>query len=116
MDVGKHLSETIMKQTILLLFIFFLSCGNNNKAEKFNKEKWINGTQIERGNMSTDLVDSKILIGKTKTQIIELLGNPKDSTKINFHYQVDFGFMVPFHLDIDFDLVESKVIEVKLAD
>ncbi len=105
-----------MKQIILLLFIFFLSCGNNNKAEKFNKEKWLNGTQVEPGNMSTDLVESKILIGKTKNQIIELLGNPKDSTKINFHYQVDFGFMVPFHLDINFNLMDNKVKEVKLTD
>ena len=105
-----------MKQTLLLLFIFLLSCGNNNKAEKFNKEKWINGTQIERGNMSTDLVDSKMLIGKTKVEVIELLGNPKDSSLINFHYPVDFGFMVPFHLDINFDLIDKKVKEVTLAD
>jgi outer membrane protein assembly factor BamE (lipoprotein component of BamABCDE complex) len=105
-----------MKRTLILLSIFFLSCGNNNNAEKFNAEKWINGTQIERGNMSSDLVDSKILIGKTKIEIIELLGSPKDSSDVNFHYLVDFGFIVPFHLDINFSSVDNKAKEVKLAD
>jgi len=105
-----------MKQTLILLFIFLLSCGNDNKAENFNKEKWLNGTQIERGNMSTDLVESKILIGKTKSEIIETLGNPKDSTKTNLHYLVDFGYMTPFHLDVNFDKNDLKVKEVTLTD
>ena len=98
-----------MKQTLIRLFIFLLSCGNDNKAENFNKEKWINGTQIERGNMSTDL-------GKTKSEIIETLGYPKDSTKTNFHYLVDFGYMTPFHLDVNFDKNDLKVKEVTLTD
>jgi outer membrane protein assembly factor BamE (lipoprotein component of BamABCDE complex) len=105
-----------MKQTLKLLFIFLLSCGNDNKAENFDKEKWINGTQIERGNMSTDLVESKILIGKTKFEIIETLGYPKDSTETNFHYLVDFGYMTPFHLDVNFDKNDLKVKEVTLSD
>ncbi|MDO5970237.1 hypothetical protein Q4Q35_10500 [Flavivirga aquimarina] len=105
-----------MKHTILLLFIYFLSCGNNNKAEKFNKEKWRNGSQIERGNMSADLVESEILIGKNKNQVIKLLGNPKDSTKVNFHYLIDFGYMTPFHLDVNFDMTNNKVKDVTLID
>tara|TARA_R110002111_G_scaffold221743_2_gene283929 strand:- start:369 stop:686 length:318 start_codon:yes stop_codon:yes gene_type:complete len=105
-----------MKQSLLLLFIFLLSCGNNNKAEKFNKEKWISGTQIERGNMSTDLVESKILIGKTKSEILDLLGNPKDSTNTNFHYLVDFGYMTSFDLKISFDKSNLRVNKTDLSD
>jgi len=105
-----------MKQTLILLFILLLSCGNDNKTEKFSKENWLNGTQIERGNMSTDLVESKILLGKTKSEIIETLGYPKDSTKTNFHYLVDFGYMTPFHLDVNFDKNDLKVKEVTLTD
>jgi outer membrane protein assembly factor BamE (lipoprotein component of BamABCDE complex) len=105
-----------MKQTVILLLIFLLSCGNNSKLEKFDQEKWKDGTQIERGNMSTDLVESKILIGKTKSEVLEYLGYPKDSAKTNFHYLVDFGYMTPFHLDVNFDLTDSRVKEVTLTD
>ena len=105
-----------MKHTIVLLFIFLLSCGNNDKAEKFDTEKWRNGNQIERGNMSTDLVESKILIGKTKSEIIDLLGKPKDSSITNFHYLVDFGYMTPFDLNISFDENNLRVNKTDLSD
>jgi hypothetical protein len=105
-----------MKQSLLLLFIFFLSCGNNYKAEIFDKEKWKKGTQIERGNMSTDLVKSEMLIGKTKSEIIDLLGEPKDSTRTNFHYLVDFGYMTPFDLNIWFDKDNLRVNKTDLSD
>ena len=105
-----------MKQTLILLFIFLSSCGNDSKNEKFDKVKWINGTERERGNMSTDLVESKILIGKTKSETIEHLGYPKDSTSMNFHYLVDFGYMTPVHLDVIFDIADFKVREVTLSD
>ena len=105
-----------MKQTLILLFVFLLSCGNENKTEKFNKEKWINGTQIERGNMSTDLVESQLLIGKTKSETIEYIGFPKDSTNLNFHYLLDFGYLTPFHLNVNFDKTDLKVKEMTISD
>ncbi|WP_299229153.1 hypothetical protein [uncultured Psychroserpens sp.] len=103
-----------MKHILILIFLLALSCGNNNVAEKFDKEKWKNGTQIERGNMATDLMESKILIGKTKPEIIEQLGVPKDSSKTIYHYLVDFGYMTPFHLDIIFNMDGINVKEVNL--
>jgi hypothetical protein len=66
--------------------------------------------------MSTDLVESKILIAKSKSKIIEYLGYPKDSTKTNFHYLVDLGYMNSFNLDVNFDLTGLKVAEVTLTD
>jgi hypothetical protein len=103
---------SIFITSLILLF----GCINSSKLEKFDKEKWQSATQIERGNMSTDLVESKILIGKDKRQVIDLIGYPKDSTETNFHYLVDFGYMTPFHLDINFDSTDLKVKEVTLAD
>ena len=105
-----------MRQILLLLVIFFLSCGNNHKLEKFDKEKWKKGTQIERGNMSTNLVESNILIGKTKSEVLDLLGEPKDSTNTNFHYLVDFGYMIPFDLNIWFDKNSLRVHKTDLSD
>ncbi len=102
--------------TFIASFLLLFGCTNNSKLEKFDKEKWQTATQIERGNMSTDLVESKILIGKSKSKIIEYLGYPKDSTKTNFHYLVDFGYMNSFNLDVNFDLTGLKVTEVTLID
>lgn len=105
-----------MKQTLVFSFLFLISCANNIKSEKFDSEKWKNGTQIERGKMATDLIKSKILIGKTKPETIEYLGFPKDSSKTMYHYIVDLGYMIPFHLDVIFEVNENKVNRVTLRD
>ena len=104
-----------MKPHLVLLTLLFISCGNNTKLEKFNQDKWLTGTQIERGNMATNLIESKVLIGKNKTEVIKLLGTPKDSNHVNFNYQVDFGYMTPFDLNISFDNT-MKVYNASLSD
>jgi len=100
----------------LFLVLSISACGNKIEEKKFDAEKWKIGSQIDRGNMSTDLVESKILVGKNKSDVLHLLGEPKDSSNTNFHYLVDLGYMTPFHLDVSFDLINKKVIEVTLAD
>lgn len=87
-----------------------------NKLQKFDTEKWKAGNQIERGNMATDLLESEQLIGKNQSEVLNLLGNPKDNTDTNFVYLVDFGYMTPFYLDIYFDKETLEVIEVTLSD
>ena len=69
MDLFKHLINLYymffcnsIKFIFLITFLF--SCINNTSPIKFNKEKWRSGTQIQRGNMATDLVESNVLIGK----------------------------------------------------
>jgi len=110
-----------MKNSILIFFVIiaqsFVSC-NNHTEQKFNKEKWKNGTQIDRGNMITDLMNNKntYLIGKTKSEIIELLGEPKDKNEINFLYLIDLGYMTPFYFNISFDKINNKVYEISLSD
>lgn len=101
---------------MIFSFLFLFSCGNKIKNEKFDSKKWKTGTQIDRGNMSTDLVKSNILIGKNKPEIIALLGQPQDSSDTNFHYLVDFGYMTPYHLDVTFDTNNLKVNKVDLSD
>lgn len=100
---------------IIVLFFSFISCENYN-PKKFDSVKWKNASQREKGLMASDLVDSKILLGKSKTEVLELIGKPKDSSNINFHYLIEFGYIVPFHLDVNFDKNENKVIDVTLAD
>jgi len=115
--IHKLINLIKIRITILtLLFLFLYSCWNTAKKEKFDSQQWKSGNQIERGNMSTDLVESKILIGKTKVEILNILGQPEDSSKTNFHYVVDFGYMTPFHLDIHFDQTNEKANKITLAD
>ncbi|WP_034061362.1 hypothetical protein [Lacinutrix jangbogonensis] len=66
--------------------------------------------------MAPNLVDSKILIGKSKAEVLDIIGKPKDSSNINFHYLIDFGYMAPYHLDVNFHENENKVIAVILID
>jgi hypothetical protein len=100
---------------LTISFILVLGCKDNT-LKKFETKKWKTGTQIELGNMSTDLVESKLLIGKNKPKTIAYLEYPKDSTRTNFHYLVDFGYMTPFHLDVSFDVNSLRVKEVTLTD
>ena len=99
----------------MLLLISFTNCKDYN-PKKFESVKWKNASPREKGLMASDLVESKILIGKSKTEILELIGKPKDSSNINFHYLIEFGYMAPFHLDITFDKENNRAINAILLD
>ncbi|WP_299383909.1 hypothetical protein [uncultured Lacinutrix sp.] len=100
---------------VILLLISFSNCTDNN-TKKFETTKWKNASPREQGLMASDLVESNILIGKSKSEVLELIGTPKDSSAINFHYLIEFGYMAPFHLDVNFNKNENKVIDVTLID
>lgn len=108
------LINNILK-SILILLLCFTAYTNKIKLEKFDYQKWKKGTQIERGNMATHLVESKVLLEKNKTTILNLFGSSTNSTETNFHYLVDFGYMTPFHLDINFN-INNEVENVTLTD
>lgn len=68
-----------------------------NKKE-FESKSWISGDQKQRGYMVHHLIDSKILEGKTKDEVISILGKP-DVTSVQekfsmeeIIYNVDIGF------------------------
>ena len=56
---------------IIMIWIF---CITYHPTEKFSKERW-NTNIEERYTMSKDIIESKILIGKTKNEVIDFLGN-----------------------------------------
>ncbi len=49
---------------------------------KFDSKKWTENVE-GRHEMRKDLIDSKILIGKTKKEVIEILGIPQNINKVN---------------------------------
>ena len=82
---------------------------------KFDKEKWETNTK-KRYAMSKDIIENDLLIGKTKDEIIILLGDDFDSNSENHitYYFGSAGLHIYF-LDIFFE--DGRVIKVsQIAD
>lgn len=95
----------------------------NDKIE-FNNDDWINGDIQTRGRMVDDIIQDSILIGKSKKEVLALLGSQHDTTG-NFSYKVDIGLRTgpfglgdiwSFNLNVHFDSTNNKAIEVSCND
>ena len=67
----------------LLFFIAFV-LGTSliyQFEERFEKELWQNGQGV-RYKLADDLIESQLLIGKTKSEVIELLGEPYSTVSL----------------------------------
>ena len=99
---------------VFLVFSFFMYISYY-PSKDFDKSEW--NTNIEtRYEYSEDIIESKILIGKTKEQVIELLGVNYLSSSNDNQIEYELGY-VPglFNIDPDFlqiKLQDNKVIEV----
>lgn len=96
-----------------VIMIWFFSVSYYPKTD-FNKQEW-NENKEERYKMSNDIINSEILIGKTKEEVIELLGEDFYSYDES-HIAYDLGF-VPGLFNIDPDVLDiyfekGKVIKV----
>ena len=87
----------------------------------FDRDRWLADEQ-KRFEMRDDIVESKILLGKTETELIELIGEPshKDSTGI-WNYNLGMsgaGFGWQFnHLELTFENARvSKVEKIEIID
>ena len=110
----------------LLLFFIVMGCRQDKQTEKlkFNREEWLHGDIRTRGKMVDNIIEDSMLIGKSKSEVLTLLGDQGDTTG-NFSYPVDIGLKTgpfgwggiwPFDLNIHFDTLSSKVIEVRCND
>ena len=85
---------------LIYLWIFSISYYPTND---FDKQTWESNPE-ERYKMSEDIIESEILIGKTKQEIVELLGNDFYSYSEN-HIAYGLGF-VPGLFNIDPDVLD----------
>ena len=85
---------------LIYLWIFSISYYPTND---FDKQTWESNPE-ERYKMSEDIIESKMLIGKTKQEIVELLGNDFYSYSEN-HIAYRLGF-VPGLFNIDPDVLD----------
>ena len=80
----------------------------------FDKEKWFADKET-RYNLSEDIIESEMLIGKTKSEVRQILGDENNTDQSdNWSYYLGFkpGFanIDPDVLDIEFK--DGKVIKV----
>jgi len=90
---------------------------------KFNSIEW-SENKSERHHMKKDLIESEILIGKSKNEIVEILGVPENNIKVeldtikNWNYYMGsegHGMGWKFHsLELYFE--KGSVLTVKLAE
>jgi hypothetical protein len=97
---------------IILLWMFSISYYPSNE---FNKQEW-EANHEERYKMSEDIIDSKMLIGKTKEEITRLLG--QDFWAINKNHIAYKLGTLPRLFNIDPDALNiyfenEKVIKVE---
>ena len=80
----------------------------------FDKQKWF-ADKEKRYELSEDIIDSKMLIGKTKSEVRQLLGdegNTDESDYWNYYlgFRPGFANIDPDVLDIEFK--DGKVVKV----
>jgi hypothetical protein len=115
MSLRKRLRGSRWICPILLVFIV-CSCGGPERywpTEKFDTHSWKSSSESERHRFVKDIVASKVLIGKTKAQVTDLLGpsSPSEPSSSLLHYVVKvggYGFDQVFTLAVRF---EGQIVE-----
>ena len=110
--------------TIILSVVLLTNCSERDQfvAIKFDSEDWQNGDRRLRGRMVDSLIDDSILIGKSKSEVLTLLGEPTASdTGCPLVYVVDvdqklFGDVSLYYLTVQCDTVSGKVTDVWCRD
>ena len=110
-------SATIVTALLLyvgLIMLWFLSISYH-PSHDFDIERWFSD-QEKRYEMSHNIIDSKMLMGKIKSEVWEILGkkeNTESSDIRSYYLWFEPGFMNidPDVLDIEFE--NGRVIEVR---
>jgi len=87
---------------LFMIWIFSISYYSTND---FNQNEW-NSNIGERYKMSEDIIESEMLIGKTRDEILEILGNNYSSDN-EYRLTYELGH-VPGLFNIDPDFLEIK--------
>ena len=90
---------------LLLLLSVSLSCTLPRKfwrsyePQPFDAQKWRSSDALERGTMFVDLYKKRLVHGKSKEEVLALLGEPDKKSNGNgseiWHYKVEFAGETP---------------------
>ena len=98
------------------ILLLLPACGNN---KSFDSAAWLKANARDRGRMSQDLVDRKLLVGKSVEQAKQALGEPQKDWGSVVQYDIDLGWLFkdPRHygLQVHFE-ADQRVSEVRIVD
>ena len=87
--------------SIFLLLVMLLGCSGLNRLGRsyeqipFDSQKWRESDAQVRGTMFIDLFKKRTVNGKTKDEVLAMLGEPDKKSTVNgleiWHYQVEFA-------------------------
>ncbi len=93
------------------IVVAFFFVGMYYPHRGFDRTRWLSDTE-KRFEMSGDIIGSGMLLGKSKEEVVEILG-PADTTDADVTYYLGFtpmGMIDPDYLVVRFD--EGKVVKV----
>ena len=56
--------------------VIFVTFSGSPGTSKFNAEEWKRGTSVSKGAMVEDLIEHRFLIGKSRAEVLAILGEP----------------------------------------
>jgi len=65
-----------LRSVVVAVITAALLCGCSCSDSKFDSKAWKAGGSSSRGGMVQDLTDRGLLIGRTRTEVVDLLGEP----------------------------------------
>jgi hypothetical protein len=116
----------IRNHIVVLFLVLFCSCT----GQKFDKALWLNDDSAsypQRKSMADDLIQSHILVGKSNTEIVNLLGKDGsvDTTNTGKIQSISYPVLIRHGFDIDprywedlqirFDTLQQKTIRVEIV-
>ena len=91
--------------SLIAILLITLACGfiknplRDYSEKPFNSEEWLKGDAVERGRMFTDIYAKRILEGKSKESVLEMLGEPDKKQEIEgrevWLYYVEHSHKLP---------------------
>lgn len=115
-----------MKKLLIILLLTFLGSGclgeKQNNDLRFASEIWKTTDKRTRGRMVYDLQKSRILIGKTRREVIELLGQSDSGkvkgsdSKILDRFYIDTEIITDIFFTIHYTMEKQTVISTDIGD
>jgi len=107
---------------IIVFCISISSCKDfQDNNLKFEQNEWKKADVRIRGRMYRSLIEEKILLGKTRDEVIEILGEPEQTDPTFIKYAVDLGaiherWLQKYFFFVFFDEQTQKVRATAIAD
>jgi len=107
---------------LLLCCLMILSCKDFHANNlEFNSKEWQENDLRLRGRMHSDLLRRNLLTGKTKEEVIQILGNPDEEYENTVKYGIDLGSiferrLIKYFIFVTFDEQTKIVKSIAIGD